>query len=485
MGFAPLVSILGMLLLFAAPSNDLLDYLPTQSYWESKHVEVSVQSMAAELADAPGADAASLIDQLSNPDPQLRNDARKKLAQLGRKAIAPLREAQDMGDPQTVNAAKELIAQIITESQPAAVRRLMAIRALGESGDPAAVAVLTPLLKSTELFEADYAATAIATLHHEAWSRPPAAAAECAADAWRFPGDCAVVVQATNYRFHPLSLSALVAQEMIMSNRPRQVVLDEYNSRVLAIAEVLGNVRLQALTIGVAGHVSIDSGYLAIVFRGQFDPLAMGRAIETQMPGMHETTMSGFRVYCPPSSPYMPDFSYVIPDEHRVVMILGPPRVLIDSVVAAVAAGKDDLHGSADLSPLLAAADMTQPLWGVAKVTPSFQAAAPILAPFDTLTLHSGIGQDQMLHVKLSASGNDPVGAKSSATTFNTGVADMLRELRPMLTVMPITRPLLRTLESIHCDADGGNANMTMQGPPSLLQAMLGSGSSAPPATGP
>ena len=139
------VSGLLMLLLMSGGGNDLLDYVQAKAYWQLKGVPVTAAAMTGELA------------------------------------------------PPKAEGAKEAAAGPQTAAKAAVVRRLMAIRTLGELKDAQALAVLQPLLKSTALFEAEYAQQAIAAIEGKPFARPRTAAKQMAQDPWLLPADCGIV----------------------------------------------------------------------------------------------------------------------------------------------------------------------------------------------------------------------------------------------------------------------------------------------------
>src|ERR1700683_3315782 len=172
-----------ILMFLLGGSNDLLDYVPTYAYWQIKQVHVTLVGMTAELEQPAAPDVTALIGDLSHADPQVRAAAGLKLTDIGWKIVPQLWAAVDNGDPETSNQARRLIARIDVTSKPSLVRRLMAIRTLGELKQPAALATLKPLLDSKEQFEADYAAAAIAQIERRPNRRPTLALAKRAADA--------------------------------------------------------------------------------------------------------------------------------------------------------------------------------------------------------------------------------------------------------------------------------------------------------------
>src|SRR3954447_24325991 len=82
-----------LLCLLTGGGNDLLDYLPTESYWREKKVEVTVDQMIAQLAEKPGQDVSALVKDLGSPDAAKRDDASMKLRSVGAPAMKSLQDA--------------------------------------------------------------------------------------------------------------------------------------------------------------------------------------------------------------------------------------------------------------------------------------------------------------------------------------------------------------------------------------------------------
>src|SRR5688500_8650147 len=97
MSFGTLAALL--VLMIRGGGNELLDYVPSEPYWRIKQVVPTVDHLARELRDI-------------KPD---------------------------------------------NTSKASAIRRLMALRSLGEMKSPAAIVVIQPYLQSNEMFVADYA----------------------------------------------------------------------------------------------------------------------------------------------------------------------------------------------------------------------------------------------------------------------------------------------------------------------------------------
>ncbi|HUU58223.1 MAG TPA: hypothetical protein VMZ50_01660, partial [Phycisphaerae bacterium] len=64
--------------------NELLDVLPTKAFWESESVEVSPETMLAEIKEPPKeGDASALIKDLGAEKFQVREAAHKKILAMG------------------------------------------------------------------------------------------------------------------------------------------------------------------------------------------------------------------------------------------------------------------------------------------------------------------------------------------------------------------------------------------------------------------
>jgi len=160
------IEILLALLTGGGGGNDLLDYMPTAAYWKAKGVEITAERMAAELATEEPADAAKLVRDLGADDFATREAAMKKLRAMGPAAAPALEQAADNDDPEVKMRARQLLQKVAATggAQAKAVRRLMAVRALGKLKRPEGLAALRPLLASKEPFVADYARQAIAAV---------------------------------------------------------------------------------------------------------------------------------------------------------------------------------------------------------------------------------------------------------------------------------------------------------------------------------
>src|SRR3954451_23334635 len=147
-----------ILFLLFGGGKDLVSYIPPQVYWESKGVEmVTVDALLPDIAAKDASvDVEKLIGDLGSDDSAAREKAAKALLAAGPGAAAALDKQADSPDVEVARQAKMLSAQIRTEAKPREIRRLMAIRTLGNLKDAKALPALTALTSSAEPFVAEY-----------------------------------------------------------------------------------------------------------------------------------------------------------------------------------------------------------------------------------------------------------------------------------------------------------------------------------------
>jgi HEAT repeat protein len=269
-----------ILCLLTGGGNELLDYLPTEAYWNEKKVEVSVEAMAGELADKPGEDVTALIAELGSPDAATRDAAVLKIREVGGVAALPaLTEAAESPDAEIRKRARGLLRQIGGDRIERGVRRLMAIRTLGEVGKPEGLAALKPLLESKELFEAEYARAAIDSIEGRGAGEAVVrgAAAAIADDVWLLPKGCSTVGQLVPAGGAPLGYAEFIAAVKADDEDRRNADAETVTKWVLSLAEQIGNVRVDAVTFGMAGNpLDFDAAtsqppYVAVIIRGRYN----------------------------------------------------------------------------------------------------------------------------------------------------------------------------------------------------------------------
>ena len=179
-----------MMMLTQGGASDVLDLVDSGSYWKAQKVAVTVEALAGQL------------------------------------------DAKVEGEG----------------AHAAAVRRLMAIRALGELKDMAALARLKPLVNETAPFVADYAKQAIASNEGTPYRRPPASPETLASDVALLPSECAAVLQTGISGGGPVSYDKVFELMKAMEPRGGQAEFDrmrtEVTERITRLTDAVGNFRV-------------------------------------------------------------------------------------------------------------------------------------------------------------------------------------------------------------------------------------------------
>ncbi len=449
-----------MMMLLSGNSTELLDVLSARSYWQAKGVEISAPKMLAELK--PGAvseDPAPFIKKLGAASVQERDDAYAKLLTMGASILPQVKKAADSPDAEIAARAQLLLKELGGGSKAAEVRRLMAIRTLGELKDSSALPELKKLLDSKTLFEAEYAARAIASIEGKPAIARAALTKEMKSDLALLPQNCGLVFQASmgaSDQKVKTTEDLIKSMSAMMGGADALKMLPEINKQIIELAEKIGNVRVDGATIGLADNVGSETGFVIITLRGLYEPAAVRSAladaakIEAQTIGKTEFLK------------LEREFSIVLPSNDRVMIIGGPRQspLPLSEIASALETGKGTLGENKALGKLIASIDTTGPVWGAAIINESYHQAGPLVTPFDTVTLTSkkAAGKTDMT---LVAKGSDANEVAKAVGIWNAGVAMGIQQTTLMVQSMPGLKPIADLLASIKTQADGATVTIT------------------------
>lgn len=452
--------------------NDLLDYLPTQAYWQSKGVEVTASGLIGELV-IPGPqtspDITQLIRQLGAADFNAREQAEQRLTGIGKRAIPELEAAAKSPDLEVATRAAKILRVLTGDDRVAAVRTLMAIRTLGEMKSREALPVLRKLLTSEQPFVADYAAEAIAAIEQKPYSRPRPSAADLDRDVWSLPKGCSLAAQIVLAGQKRISLDKLIEQQKDLPpgfGGDKDEVTKRWTEAVLSLAEKTGNIRVEAVTVGVAGEIDSDKGYGIVVGRGRYDAAA-ARALLKEAGEEEETlTVDGVEVLQPDDS-----ICLILLGDDRLVLIAGSVEVgsVLDQIpgkelVAALKTGKGGLRDNEAMVKLIEGVDRSKGMWAAVHVTDSYRDFVPFLTPVDTITLVAGETEGGLAG-GLTAEGRDPEALKGAATDFQGALKGAQEEINRELqqNPMPSLKTLSDFLAGVKVEAQGTRITVTGQ----------------------
>jgi hypothetical protein len=458
-------------LLAGQSGNELLDYVDTASYWRVKQVEPDAAKLRAELRPVAAQDVKALVEQLGSPTYAKRAEAQEKIRAVGAAAIPSLKAAQNAPNPEVAQSVAGLIAEIETGDVALGVRKLMAIRTLGETKAADALPELRALVDSTEPFVADYAKAAIAEIEGKPAARATIAADKRLADVWLLPKDAAAVAQLTPQPpTKRLDVMKLVESMPLPPNQSRQQQVDEVTAMLVSALDRVGNVRIDSITMGLSGEIGNRAGYAAFVVRGRWSKSALDKVV-----GEHQK--EAILVGGVPVAVMDDSAQVAVVDDTTLVFIGGASRETIptQALVAALKHGEGELRQNADMARLVGRAATDAPLWAAVTVTPTYREAPP-LAPFNTLLISARplAGDAQKLSLAVDAAGDDEKQIAATVKETQAQIEQAIPQIRQVAAMLPPAKMALDFMESLKLASDGKTATLRGELPGNLAFAAVG-----------
>ena len=423
--------------LIGGGSGELLDYVPTQSYWRDRNVAVTVEAMLQEAAPTPSVDASKLITDLGNADSHIRDSASEHILKYGIGVLPPLRLAAGSADPETAEGSARLIEQMQPLITIAPVRHLMAVRTLGELKDKKAIAFLQSQLSSQEMFVADYARRAIDSIYGQPADH--VIPEDALNEVWLLPANCRAVAQLLPRGHGPIDPRQMMMQIPGQGMQDTGHVFENLSQTALHVAETLGNMRLDALNLGVSENIDGNHGCITLIASGQFDAALVSRILREQK--MATRTVRGLRIYEPDGESTM-----LFPSDHEFVMMFSPngEQAPSDESIAAMMSGTQTLRRSPEMTalvmPMLHPGPTTRhALWMAAKMTDSYRKLTGF-DRFDTLTL-TGDEDNGALNVALRGVSPDADAAKAAMEQLAVMIAGAAKLVKLNLAGQPLLQP--------------------------------------------
>jgi len=446
-----MVIVLAMML--SGSGNDLVSYVPTGAYWASQHMPaVKADALIAVIGDAKPVkvDVSALIKDLSASSAKVREAAREKLAQAGPAAVPQLTEALKSDDPEVASTAKELVDKATPKGQEAAIRRLMAIRTLGEMKSKEAIPALTKLEASKVPFEADYARAALAAIDGKKYAWPLPDNKQMAADLALLPEEVGAVAQIRALEGEPLKLADMVKLIAATDNKATADTEAKLNESLLQGVTMLGNLRLTGATIAVTQDIGSHGGFIMVILRGQYDPQAIkdfmvkqGRMVEKEVDGVVTVQAGpGDRV------------AFILPSSEMAVLLTGPgqQQLPLEATVAAIKSGKGKFADNKAMAALLKTVDTTSPAWAACVVGDNYK-KAPVLEGADTIVASMKVKEGKV-EATCIAKGSDQVKVDKAVKDFNNGLQDAQRWMAKYAKYYEPMKPLIDVVQSVQVTQD-------------------------------
>lgn len=431
--------------LIGGGSGDLLDYVPTQSYWSDRGVSVTADKMLQEAGPAAPQNIAGLIADLGAADPRVRDEAAQKIVHLGPVVLPQLRDAAEGADPEVAERSAVIIKLLRPRITVAAVRRLMALRALGELKDAKALPFLRSQLDSGEMFVADYARIAIGSIEGDRVDR--AIPKDELTDVWLLPSNCRAVGQLRPRGTGPIDADRAAAQLAVRPEQNRAQLVANLSRTALNVAEQLGDMRLDTLSVGLSDNIDANHGGLTLILSGQFDSANAGRALREHKAAEH--AVDGVDIFEPDR-----ETTVFFPSDHKCVVMftpLGEPTSLAE-VIGAMKSREQPLKKAPEMAALVApmlpaGGAAAHAVWIAVKVSDAYR-QLPGLDGFDTVTL---VGDEKggALHLTARAESTDAQTAAAALQQLNRFVVEGAAILKTAQSAQPSFQPAIDFLGTI------------------------------------
>jgi len=469
-----------MLTIGGGGGNELLDYVPTKIYWQIDGTPYTPQAMLAMLGDQKEiGDVSALLKDLDADRVKVREAAQKKLIAMGPAVLGHVRPLVKSNSPEVAARAQEIVRTLSAQAQHKDVRRLMAIRALGEMKHHAAAGALAKLTESKELFVGEFAREALAAIKGAKYARPTRATDQRIKDIYLLPKNCGVVGQidlaAPRAKIEIDKIVAALARPPFKLTK-NQLIDRAFKRGLLLVAAKVGNVRIDSATIGVSDDVGDDdTGFVVVIARGLYDAekvKAAMRGLMAQSKRSRVRKVGQVELFLPDKQTAM-----IFPANDMAVLLGGPNEkaLPVDAVLRTLATGKGTLHENKEMMALIAAAEKTAPMWAVMRVSKSYR-KVPIFEPFGSAVL-VGKRAGGVMSFALTASVQDPEKLKDVMKMIEDGLAEGRQEMNRAAARMPPMKPIADFIASIKVVEDGRQVRATAQlkadSPMGLMMPML------------
>jgi hypothetical protein len=424
-------------LMFAGGSaqmpNELLGMLPTDAYWKHEGIDPTSENLLAlleEPAEPENVDA--LLKQLGDESFRKRKAAQEKLIQAGPAILPKVRPLTKHSDPEVAARARDIIDSLTAGAARSRVRRLMAIRTLGDRRQAAARDALRKLQAGKEPFVAEYARRALAQIDGKAYKRPGLPEGVAAADVARLPEGLGLIAQLDltgGNRVIGLAEMIKGLDEGLANN---EMALDRTVGELAGVLHEIGNLRIDLVTLGVSEEVDSDTGFAVIYFRGLYDPDLLIEALKRSNAEAKLRDISGKRILEVDGESQLWAAS-----RNLLVLIAGakPDQIPTEEVIKLVE-GKAKASRGKKLAALLDDCDSDQPFWVVARMSESYRKGGEFLASVESLMLVAG-PVEKGTRITLTGSAQDAESARRGLEALNDHLGQAGQMAKSMVGAIP------------------------------------------------
>ena len=374
--------------------------------------------------------------------------------------------------------------------------QLMAIRALGELGKAkdadkqAILKVLTPLVDSKEPFVGIYAKRSIAWVNgKEPAAIPKPTAAELEKDLALLPANAQIVGQfKVNPTNQPVDVATLLPDMSAFGGGPGQQeeMVAQASKGIVEFLMKTGNLRIDAISLGLHFTGKGDNGFAVLVGRGQYDPISVQIAMEelAKAEGQDFKSYSIGDVEVIANNTRRDPFALLMPSDKEIILMFGEPGEQGAALFPVAETAK--LYANADRKPVFSDRIAEQAkLVDRAKsdVWVAFEPAGPFLSTelvavfgaFDAGHISAiGDGKGRM-DVSWRAQGSDGAKVTEVVKYIQSGVTEGVTQMKQMMNQAPqmkaMFEPTMKMMESIKVEQDGKTMTGGMKMDPSNLMS--------------
>ena len=445
------------------------------------------------LAAAPG-NFDGLIKDLAAADFATRDKARQELERMGPAILPLLKPLAESKDAEVAAVAGDLVKRLGERGQARAIRRLMAIRTLGERKEKGALPLLNSLKDSKELLVGDYARRAIAQINGEKLE-PVNLWAKLEGDLALLPADAAVVGQTSGLNDRRMTIASVIEKAVadsvadmydvpVMPDRPAPEKPDapkmirQASEKLLAALERVGDVRIDAITFGgtYTKDDAGDHGWFAVIVRGQYDAAAVFDSLKGLIRAESVVTPAEKPGDVASIAEKNGGETLLFPNNEEVIFLAASNdkdgQAVRERFVAALKSGKGGLEGNRELAAMMKTVDTKAPLWMVCKFTDAMSKEMTS-GQFQTLTIDTKAARDGT-DFTFNAQAPDADKAKAGVEQTAAELKGVLTDVQQEMAVAPALKSVADLLGSIKMGVEGTNATLTGQLPAGILKALIG-----------
>lgn len=442
-------------------TNDLVDYAQPQAYWKAQGANISDDALIGRLQVGKVGDISVLIRNLGEDDFTTRETSAQAIIKKGAGAIPQLKK--HIADKNIEIASR--VAKLITELEVSDIDRLIAMRVLGERKSKAAIPQLKLLLESKELFVAEHAKRAIAMIEGTAYKPPSIDPALLEKDLWLLPAGSKIVAQ-TNFRGgRPYDVENLYKELPILNQAGQEKGKwqKKLHETVTTYAKMLGNIRIDAVTIGTNGEFNEDKLTAVAVFRGLYSRAKM-KAITGKQPGVTVRTVDGIDVI-------EHEFGALLLPSNEVIVVIVGDKSVRQAMLKSVKQGVGSLRDDNEMATLIKSVNRKFGGWAAVRLNDKMKSQY-WLAPYETMTAHRTVGEDDRPTIHITCVGKDAAAVKKTSMRF---AADMKAAEQIALQAFQqgqLPKSALDLVQSVKVDINGATARVSFHSPKELDTVM-------------